>query len=103
MTWLKEPTSSDLQLWKEALEDICLSQLRVYSVGECIAATHPIHPWQWYPESNKILHCSNKSGMMEVYTISTKKLNQYMTTSTCLKVKPGGFCTTPATRRARQV
>jgi hypothetical protein len=43
----EEPTESDFALWREAMEDICPSRLRVHSMGKYIAETHRIHPWQW--------------------------------------------------------
>jgi hypothetical protein len=42
--WPKEePTESDFELWREAVEDICPSWLRIHSVGEFVAETHQIH------------------------------------------------------------
>ncbi len=44
--WPKEePMDSDFELWREAVEDICPSRLRIHSVREFVPETHRIHAW----------------------------------------------------------
>ncbi len=52
----KELTESNFELWREVVEDICPSWLRIHSVGKYVAETHRIHAWQWCPDSNNLLH-----------------------------------------------
>jgi hypothetical protein len=43
MRWPREePMDSDFDLWREAVEDISPTRLRVHSVGEFVADTHRI-------------------------------------------------------------
>ncbi len=64
----------DFTLWREAVEDICPSRLRVHSVGEYVAETHWVYPWQWCPDFNT-LHLVNGLATMDVYSNTTRKLN----------------------------
>ncbi len=76
--WPKEePTESDFELWREAVEDICPSWLRIHSVGEFVAETHQIHAWQWCPDSNNLLHSVAGSAIMDVYSNTASTLNRY--------------------------
>ena len=74
MRWPREePTDSDFDLWREAVEDISPTRLQVHSVGEFVADTHHISPWRWCPVSNTLLHSGADSTMTEVYSNTTKK------------------------------
>jgi hypothetical protein len=64
------------------VEDICPSGLRVHSVGKYFAEIHQIHPWQWCPDSNTLLHSANNSATMDMYSTTTRKLNRYTKTET---------------------
>ncbi len=66
----------DFALWQEAVEDICPSWLRVHSIGKYVAETHWIHPWQWCPDSNTLLHSAAGSATTDEYSNTTKKLNR---------------------------
>ena len=78
MRWPKEePTDLDFSLWREAVEDICPSRLRVHSVGEYMGETYQIHPWQWCQESNTLLHTAWGSETTDVYSNTVKKSNRY--------------------------
>jgi hypothetical protein len=107
----EEPTELDFALRQEAVEDICLSRLRVHSVGKYVAETHQIHPWQWCPDSNTLLHLADGLATMEVYSNTTRKLNHYTKTETCPQskrgeirsveeIQPGVFRITPTALRA---
>jgi hypothetical protein len=75
--WPKEePMESDFELWREAVEDIYPSWLRIHSVGEFIAETHRIHAWQWCLDSNN-LHSVTSSATIDVYSNTARKLNRY--------------------------
>jgi hypothetical protein len=106
MRWPREePTESDFALWREAMENICPSRLRVHSVGKYVEETHQIHPWQWCPESNILLHTAPGLDTMEVYCNTVKKLNRHTKTASgpqqergeiCSveEIQPGVFCVT---------
>jgi hypothetical protein len=64
---MEEPTEASFRIWKEAMENICSSRMRVHSVGEYIAKTHRIHPWHWCLDTNKLLHFIPDSKPMKVY------------------------------------
>ncbi len=101
--WPKEePTEVDFELWREAMEDIFPSWLRVHSVGEYVNETHQIHAWQWCPDFNNLLHSAAGSATMDVYSNTARKLNRHTKMSTCLweergeissvdKIQPGVF------------
>jgi hypothetical protein len=107
----EELTESGIELWQEAVEDICSRRLRVYSVGEYVTETHRIHAWQSCPDSKNLLHSAASSATMEVYSNTTRKLNCYTKTLTCLQeergeicsvdeIQHGVFCVTSTARRA---
>jgi hypothetical protein len=77
----EEPTELDFALWWEAVEDICPSWLRVHSMGEYIAETHRIHPWQWCPASNTLLDTATGSATTDEYSNAVKKSNRYTKTA----------------------
>jgi hypothetical protein len=83
---------SDFELWREAVEDICPSQLRIHCVGEFVAETHRIHAWQWCPDSNNLLHSVASSATMDVYSNTTRKLNRYTKTLTGPQEERGKIC-----------
>jgi hypothetical protein len=86
--WPKEePMESDFELWREAVEDICPSRLRIHSVREFAAETHRICAWQWCPDSNNFLHSVAGSVTMDVYSNTARKLNRYTKTLTCCRRK----------------
>jgi hypothetical protein len=88
----EEPTESDFELWKEALDDVCLSRLRVHSVGEYIAEMHWIHLRRWCLDTNIILYFHADSAAMDVYTNTNRKFNRYTKTSTCQRQDRGDTC-----------
>jgi hypothetical protein len=110
--WPKEePTESNIELWQEAVEDICPSWRRVHSVGEYVTETIQIHAWQLCPDSKNLLHSAASSATMEVYSNTTRKFNCYTKTSTCPQeergaicsvdeIQPSVFCVTSTVRRA---
>jgi hypothetical protein len=112
MRWPKEePTDLDFLLWREAVEDICPSQLQVHSMGEYVEETHQIHPWRWCQESNTLLHTAQGSDTMDVYSNTIRRLNRYMKTTSpprqemgkiCSveEIQPGMFRVTSTARRA---
>ena len=74
MRWPREePSDSDFDLCHEAVEDISPTRLGVHSVGEFVADTHRVSPWQWCPASNTLLHLGPDSTATEVYSNTTKK------------------------------
>jgi hypothetical protein len=45
MQWpQEEPTDSNFDLWREAVEDISPTRLQVHSIGEFVADTHRVSP-----------------------------------------------------------
>ncbi len=91
--WPKEePRESDFELWREAVEDICPSRLRIHSVGEFVAKTHRIHAWQWCPDCNNLLHSVPSLATSDVYSNTAKKLNRYTKTSTGPREERGEIC-----------
>jgi hypothetical protein len=50
----KQPTHSDLQLWKTALQMICSSKSRAATVGRFVAAPHKIWCWAWNKEDSTL-------------------------------------------------
>jgi hypothetical protein len=88
----KEPTESDFELWREAVEDICPSRLRIHSVGVFVAETHRIHAWQWCPDSNYLLHSIAGSATIGVYSNTARKLNRYTKMLTGPREERGDIC-----------
>ncbi len=93
MRWPREePTDSDFDLWREAVEDISPTRLRVHSVGEFVADTHCISPWRWCPVSNTLLHSGADSTTTEVYFNTTRKANRLTQTATIPQREDGDYC-----------
>ena len=66
--WPKEqPTSSRIDLWKEAMASICPSKPTVNKLGEFIAPTHRIWRWRWCSVSNELLNISPDTLRMDIY------------------------------------
>jgi hypothetical protein len=69
----KEPTSADMILWREALEDICLSRWHLNCLGQYVAKSHRVQEWRWCTLSNELLRgYFQDTANMEVYKNSTK-------------------------------
>ncbi len=92
MRWPKEEPDLDFSLWREAVEDICPSHLRVHSVGEYMGETHRIHPWRWCQESNTLLHTARGSETTDVYSNTVKKSNRYTKMATRPRQERGDVC-----------
>jgi hypothetical protein len=88
----EEPTELDFALWREAVENICPSRLRVHSMGKYVAETHRIHPWQWCPDSNTLFHAATGSVTTDEYSNTVKKLNCYTKTAMRPWQERGGIC-----------
>jgi hypothetical protein len=92
----EEPMELDFAFWQEAVEDIRPSRLRVHSIGKYVTETHRIHPWQWRPDSNTLLHSSASSATTDEYSNTTTKLNRYTKTAACLACTSDNFTPTCA-------
>jgi hypothetical protein len=46
---------ADMMLWKEALEDICLSRRRLSCLGQYVAKLHRVREWRWCALLNELL------------------------------------------------
>ena len=93
MRWPREePTDSDFDLWREAVEDISPTRLRVHSVGGFVADTHRISPWRWCPVSNTLLRSGADSTTTEVYSNTTRKANRLTQMATTPRREDGDYC-----------
>jgi hypothetical protein len=79
----EEPMESDFELWRETVEVICPSQLRIHSVEEFVDETQRIYACQWCTDSNNLLHSAASSATIDVYSNTARKLNHYTKTLTC--------------------
>ncbi len=61
----KDLTESNFLLWKQALEDVCPSRQRTLTVHTYVVEMHQMHPWQWCPETDTLLHLLPKSTSMQ--------------------------------------
>jgi hypothetical protein len=72
----EQPTHSDLQLWKTALQMICPSKSTATTVGRFVAAPHKIWRWAWNEEDSTLHRLRDDSPMEEVF-ISRRKPNRF--------------------------
>ncbi len=75
MRWQNEqPTSSDMELWKNAMHTICPSQCTNTGIGRFIGQTH--HIWKWFWNSDKsTLHHINDDGHSEDVFVAGRNPN----------------------------
>ncbi len=65
----EQPTHSDFELWRNALQMICPSRSRTMTVGKFIATTHQIWHWSW-DENNSTLHRLHQNNTREEVFVS---------------------------------
>ncbi len=93
LNWPKEaPTTADMMLWKEALEDICPSRRCLNCLGQYVAKSHQVREWRWCALLNKLLRYYQDAASMDVYKNTTKKLNKYMKSFPTPRVVRGNIC-----------
>jgi hypothetical protein len=72
----KQPTTSDMELWKNAMRSICLSQCSNTGVRQFIGQTHQV--WKWYWNTNEsTLHRTNGNGSSEDVLVVGRKPNPF--------------------------
>jgi hypothetical protein len=65
MRWPNEhPTSSDMTLWRNAMQAICLSKCLGQGVGRFVNETHRIWKWHWNSDGST-LHRTRDDGLTE--------------------------------------
>jgi hypothetical protein len=70
----KQPTTSDMELWKNAMHSICPSQCSNTGVRQFIGQTHQV--WKWYWNTNEsTLHCTNGNSSSEDVFAAGRKPN----------------------------
>ncbi len=77
LRWPKEqPTESDFQLWRNALQMICPTKSRSPTVGKFKTRTHRIWKWSWNEEARS-LHRLQPDGETEDMCVSGQKQNRF--------------------------
>ena len=72
----KQPTSSDITLWRNAMQAICPSRCLGRRVGRFVKQTHRI--WKWHWNSNgSTLHCTRDDRITEDVYVAGKKPNRF--------------------------
>ena len=77
MRWSNEhPTSSDMTLWRNAMQAICPSRCLGRGVGRFINKTHRI--WKWHWNSNgSMLHRTRDDRLTEDVYVAGRKPNRF--------------------------
>ncbi len=77
MRWPNEqPTSSDMTLWRNAMQAICPSRCLGRGVGRFVKQTHRIWKWYWNSDGST-LHCTRDNGLSEDVFVAGKKPNRF--------------------------
>jgi hypothetical protein len=77
MRWPNEqPTLSDMTLWRNAMQVICLSRCLGRGVGRFVKQTHRIWKWHWNSDRST-LHCTRDNGITEDVYVAGKKPNRF--------------------------
>jgi hypothetical protein len=77
MRWPNEqPTTSDIDLWKNDMLSICPSQCSITGVGRFIGQTHRVWRWHWNKNAST-LHRTNNDGITEDVLIAGRKPNRF--------------------------
>jgi hypothetical protein len=78
LNWPKEaPTTADMMLWKEALEDIFPSRQHLNCLGQYNAKSHQVRELRWCALLNELLRHYQNAASMDIYKNTTEKLNRY--------------------------
>jgi hypothetical protein len=72
----KQPTTSDMELWKNAMHSICPSQCSNTGVGRFIWLTHRVWKWYWNTDEST-LHRTNGNGSSEDVFVAGRKPNHF--------------------------
>jgi hypothetical protein len=72
----KQPTQSEFQLWKNALQMICPSKSRVVTGSKFISAPHRIWRWAWDEEDSTLHKLRHDSLTGDVFA-SGRKPNRF--------------------------
>jgi hypothetical protein len=77
MRWPNEqPTSSDMTLWRNAMQAICPSGCLGRGVGRFVKQTHQIWKWHWNSDGST-LHRTRDDGITEDVYVAGKKPNRF--------------------------
>jgi hypothetical protein len=72
----KQPTMSNMELWKNAMRSICPSQFSNTVAGRFIGQIHQV--WKWYWNTNEsTLHRTNSDGSSEDVFVVGRKPNRF--------------------------
>jgi hypothetical protein len=72
----KQPTTSDMELWKNAMRSICPSQCSNTGVRRFIGQTRQV--WKWYWNTDKsTLYPTNGNGCSEEVFVMGRKSNRF--------------------------
>ncbi len=72
----KQPTTSDMDLWRNAMRAICPSQCLSRGVGWFVRQTHCIWKWYWNSKAS-ILHRTNDNETLEDVFVAGRKPNRF--------------------------
>jgi hypothetical protein len=92
----EQPTQLDFQLWKNALQMICLSKSRAMTVGKFISAPHRIWQWAW-DEEDSTLHKLRHDGPTEDVFVSGRKPNRFHYSHTQQRKEHNTVCSVEST------
>jgi hypothetical protein len=92
----EQPTHSDFQLRRNALQMICPSRSRATTVGKFIAATHRIQHWAW-DEDASTLHRLHWDDKTEDVFVSGQKPNRFHYSHTQQQGKHNTVCLVEST------
>ncbi len=73
----KQPTESDMRIWKDAMLMICSSRSSTSSVGSFIGKSHRVWRWFWNEVQSTIHHVS-LDGMIEDVFMLGRKPNRFL-------------------------
>jgi hypothetical protein len=77
MRWPNEhPTDSDMRLWRDAMQSICLSRSSISGVGCFVGHLHRVWRWFW-DKAHSTLHHANLDGTTEDVFVSGQKPNRF--------------------------
>jgi hypothetical protein len=77
MRWPNEqPTTFDIDLWKNAMLSICPSQCSITGIGQFIGQTHRVWRWHWNNDTST-LHRTNNDSITEDVFVAGRKLNHF--------------------------